>query len=125
MFTALLAASSLRWFLPMPPGPITATVSLSSRPPAGAAAGTARAGAGGVVAAEAVGPVGAADGHHRPAAGVRADDGVAGPALLPLLVPLAVVRVPPGGAGGEHLEVLGRAVLVRGEGQPALPGEFA
>src|SRR4051794_20964253 len=51
---------------------------------------------GGVVAAQAVAPVGAADGDHGAAVPVDAEHGVARTALLPLLVPLAVVRVPPG-----------------------------
>src|SRR5262245_40163366 len=42
----------------------------------------------GVVAAEAVAPVGGADRDDRAAAGVSAEDGVARAALLPFLVPL-------------------------------------
>src|SRR5262245_3353877 len=49
-----------------------------------------------VVAAQPVRPVGRADGHDRPAARVQPQDGLAGPALRPALVPLAVVGVPAG-----------------------------
>src|SRR5439155_1148854 len=78
-----------------------------------------------VVAAKAETPVGAANGDHRSAASVGADDRVADAALLPLLVPLAIVGVPLRGRSGEHLEVFRSAVGVRGEGEAVLPDEFA
>src|SRR5262245_9856836 len=69
---------------------------------------------GGVVAAKAVAPVGGSHGDDRPAASVRPDDRVARATLLPLLVPLAVVRVPPCGTSRQHHEVLRRSVSVGG-----------
>lgn len=78
-----------------------------------------------VAAPQPVAPVGAADGDDRAASGVRADDGVALAALLPLFVPLAIVGVPLGGRGGEDGEVLRRAVFVGGCRQAVLPHQFA
>lgn len=60
-------------------------------------------------------------------AGVRveAEAGGAGAADLPFLIPLDIIRVPADGAGAEDFKGLGRAVLVRGEGQAVAPLEFA
>src|SRR5207245_43052 len=61
----------------------------------------------------------------RAAGNVSAKDGVAGAALLPPVIPLAVVRVPPRRAGGQHLEPRRRAVAVRRGRQAVFPGQLA
>ena len=57
-----------------------------------------------------MGPVGAAAREDSAAAIIDAEHGVAFAARIPLVVPMAVVRVPDGGGGGEGKEVVRRAV---------------
>jgi hypothetical protein len=78
-----------------------------------------------VIPLQAMRPIGGGGGEDGAGVGVEAEAGGAGAADLPFLIPLHIVGVPADGAGAEDFEGLGRAVLVRGEGQAVAPLEFA
>src|SRR5262245_18951185 len=79
----------------------------------------------GVVATEAMRPVGCADGHHHAAARVSASHRCSRSSLFPALVPFAVVGMPPGRTGRQDDEVLWSAIAACWHGQAVLHGQLA